>query len=65
MSEFKPPTFGEDPRKESPGEAQQRLASLLRTLLTLAGITLTENERQALAVVLGAVMRAYPALKET
>ena len=46
--EFKPPDFGEKPREESPGEARQRYADLIRTVTGFMGIELGQYERDKL-----------------
>jgi len=54
----------EPPREESKGEAQQRLASLVVMGLGLVDVDFHEFEREALAVVLGALIRRWPQLKD-
>jgi hypothetical protein len=48
MPEFTPPTFGEEPRKESPGEARVRYASLIRTVAGFLGVKFSEDEQSKL-----------------
>jgi hypothetical protein len=51
-----------DPRQESPGEAQMRLASWFKALFALLGVRLYRFEEEALAKVMGAFIRKWPAL---
>jgi hypothetical protein len=63
MPQFETP-FGEPEREESKGEAQQRLASLTQMVLSLLKTPITENEREAIASVIGIAMRRFPILKQ-
>jgi hypothetical protein len=58
-----PSPFDEPQREESKGEAQQRLASLIASLLRLFRITPTEKQRDALATVTGMLINRWPWIK--
>jgi hypothetical protein len=62
MPEIKSP-FEEPVREESKGEAQQRLASLIASLLRLFRITPTEKQRDALATITGMLINRWPWIK--
>jgi hypothetical protein len=51
--------FNEPERKESPGEAAQRLASLGQDLLRIIGVNLWPYEVDGLAVVINAIIRKH------
>jgi hypothetical protein len=53
----------ENARDESPGEAQIRLASWFKALFVLLGVRLYPFEEEALAKVMGALIRKWPALR--
>jgi len=49
-------------RNESKGEAQVRLASWFKALFGLFGINIYAHEEEALATVMGALIRRFPGL---
>jgi hypothetical protein len=51
---------GDQPRDESPGEAQVRLASWFKAVLKAFGVSLYPFEEEALAKVCGAIIRRWP-----
>lgn len=53
---------GEGARVESKGEAQVRLASWFKALFALFRIRLYAHEEEALATVMGALIRRWPRL---
>lgn len=53
---------GEEPREESPGEAQVRFASWLKSLCKIFGVSFYPFEEEALAKVAGAFIRRWPKL---
>jgi len=55
MGEFQNPYL--DPREEAPGELAQEYASLLLMASFFLGIELTDQEKKALPIIIGAVMR--------
>lgn len=60
MPEVGPQTFGEEPRKESPGEAQQRVASWFLDIWRTFGVKFTETHQQAAAVLAGPFLKRWP-----
>ena len=59
------PNFGEEVRAQSKGEADQEYADLGIMGVRLLGMRFTTNERYALAVVIGAVVREAPKVERS
>jgi hypothetical protein len=61
-----PNSYADDPEKAkpAPGVIAQQYATMLKWLLSFAGVKMYPHEIEALAVFLGAVIRAYPQLKD-
>lgn len=55
---------GEEPREESPGEAQVRLASWVKILVGFFGVRFRPFEEEALAKALGPFIRRWPGIAE-
>lgn len=51
MPEIEPPTFGEQPRPESPGEEAQRVGGTLVKLAIILKMDPTPAEKDALSLV--------------
>jgi hypothetical protein len=56
------PGFGQEPRNESPGEAQVRLASWLIDVAGIFKVHFYPFEQTALAKAVGPFIRRWPAL---
>lgn len=62
--ESQSPAFKDGPRKETPGEAQVRLASLVVLVLGLVRVRFYPFEVEALASAMGPVLRRFPWLSK-
>lgn len=51
---------GDDPRAESPGEAQYRLAALFISFWRIFGVKFTEHHREAAALLFGPFLHRWP-----
>jgi len=62
MTEFKPPTFGEEPRQESPGEAHRRLGAWWLSIWRLFGVKFSSRHEDAAAILAGPFIKRWPRL---
>jgi hypothetical protein len=61
-----PNSYADDPEKAkpAPGVIAHQYATMLKWLLSFVGVKMYPHEIDALATFLGAVIRAYPQLKD-
>lgn len=62
--DFTNPFQTEDARKKAPGEIAQAWANFASPWLQMVGVSLSVQENDALATLIGAVLRSYPKLRD-
>jgi len=62
MPEIGAPTFGEEPRKESPGEAAYRLGLWWLSIWKIFGVKFSSRHEDAAAVLAMPFIRRWPVL---